>query len=304
MKLSVDLKNLRTVEFGIGIDFEDDSDFTLISVDKSVQKVLVEMVSSTVETLAGFQEGAVEYDPSEKYAAQEYVVLSLKSDYAKNLSLLHFAKNMKTNAASLNDAAHIYCYFAKITDESGKHITAIRRATKFKGILKDRLIKLVTDSLKLIEDKVFKLDQDFDLIIDDKQIHVLRPAAFEFMCSLQETVMHESSKNIAEIEKDIKFIDFSNIKEYALKHARAARYLASIRKSNESKNISKSKLINLCKTTGVKISEKNGKILVDEDNVMPFLEVLERRRYEVELVKGKPEHYKAPSRISLDKRKK
>ncbi len=230
--------------------------------------------------------------------------MSGKSDYAKNFFQLHSAKNMQTNAASLNDAAHIYCYFAKITDMSGKHITAIRRATKFKGIIKNRLIKLVTDSLKLVEDKVFKLDQDFDLIIDDDKIHILRPAAFEFMCGLQETIMLESSKNIAEIEKDIGFIDFSSIKEFASKHARAARYLASIKKFGESKDISKSKLIKLCKTTGVKLKEKNGKITVDEDNIIPFLEVLERRRYEVELVQHKPEHYKAPSRISLDKREK
>ncbi len=50
MKISVNLENVRTVEFGIGIDSEHDRDYTLIPVDKSVQKVLVEMVNSTIKS--------------------------------------------------------------------------------------------------------------------------------------------------------------------------------------------------------------------------------------------------------------
>ena len=40
--------------------------------------------------------------------------------------------------------------------------------------------------------------------------------------------------------------------------------------------------------------------MVDENHVMGFLEVLDRRRYEIELVANFPEQYRAASRSKLD----
>ena len=48
--------------------------------------------------------------------------------------------------------------------------------TQFKGVLKSRLIQLRTDALKVVEDMVFKLDADFDLLINQDNTHVWRRA--------------------------------------------------------------------------------------------------------------------------------
>ena len=105
--------------------------------------------------------------------------------------------------------------------------------------------------------------------------------------------------NIEEIKSQVDFIEFDSIQEYASTHPRAARYLASIRSLGEAKNISKNKLREACAQLGVEVGEEDGKITVDNKNIMGFLEILDRRRYEIELVDGEPEQFRAASRSKL-----
>ncbi len=147
---------------------------------------------------------------------------------------------------------------------------------------------------------MFKLDADFDLLIDSTNVHILRPSGFEFVGKLQEAVLAAAPENVKALQRDLKFVDFDRIEAYATTHPRAARYLASIRAQKETTNIDKTALKKLCKGTGVKILEASGKITVLDGHVMGFLEVLDRRRYQLELVGGSPERFKAASRRKLD----
>ena len=176
----------------------------------------------------------------------------------------------------------------------------MRRATQFKGVLKSRLIRLHTNALKLIEDRVFKLDHDFDLLIDSENIHILRPSGFEFVGQLQEAIMAAVSTNVILLEGDLTFVDFDVIEKYASKHPRAARYLASIRSKNEAVNIDSERLQKLCADNGVELTVTNGTLSLEKKQVMGFLEVLDRRRYEIELVADMHEHYRAANRTKID----
>jgi hypothetical protein len=159
---------------------------------------------------------------------------------------------------------------------------------------------MLDDTLKIIEDTVFRLDKDFDLLVDGSNIHILRPSGFEFAGKLQQAILDAVPENIAAVQKDIAYVEFAGIAEYAGSHPRAARYLASIRGQAETKHIDKSLLKKVCKQTGVDVSESNGKIAVAAGHEMAFLEVLDRRRYELELVKGQPERFKAASRRKIN----
>jgi len=106
--------------------------------------------------------------------------------------------------------------------------------------------------------------------------------------------------NIAAIRRNLGFVDFSTVEEYASKHPRAARYLASIRSQADLRHVDKGALRRLCKETGVSVTNSKGKIAVDGSSVMGFLEVLDRRRYRVELVKGSGERFKAGSRRKIE----
>jgi hypothetical protein len=224
--------------------------------------------------------------------------MPLREELATPLRDLHDATNLTIDSSALADSADVFCYFARFYDTKGRRLTAVRRATQFKGVLKNRLLRLTTDALKLIEDKVFKLDMDFDLLIDSANVHILRPSGFELLGNLETAVLDAVPKNIRAVQKNVAFVDFASIQSYAISHPRAARYLASICQQ-ETKNIDKRALKELCKRTGVEIKESDGKIKVEDGQVLPFLEVLDRRRYEIELVKNSPEQYRAGSREKL-----
>jgi Domain of unknown function (DUF4868) len=302
MKLQFDLQNVKLVEFGVGRDDDDGRSYMYVPVDVGAQNALAEMAAYTWVAMEGQTDAPLRYEPSEKHAGVEYVYLPLTDDLSAPLKALHEAVNLDSDGGALSDPASVFCYFARFKDGKGRYLTALRRATQFKGVLKNRLIRLTNDALKIIEDKVFKLDNDFDLLIDNANIHIIRPSGFEFVGQLQSAVLAAVPQNAKQIQKDIGFVEFDGIAAYAAKHPRAARYLASIRGQKESKNIDKRNLRKLCKATGVDINEVDGKLVVDEHHVMGFLEVLDRRRYEVELVKDAPEHYRAASRQALRKK--
>ena len=138
------------------------------------------------------------------------------------------------------------------------------------------------------------------MLIDSANVLILRPSGFEFAGRLQEAIREAVTANIQAIQEDIPFIDFSNIEHYASGHTRAARHLASIRSQLETRNISQALLKKACKTHGVDLHLKNGKIRISPGSEMSFLDVLDRRRYELELVEGSPERYKASSRQRVE----
>jgi len=300
MKLNVDLQNVSVTEFGVGLDEGDSQTFVSIPVDAGVQAALREMVGSTWDVMQRNEGDPAKYEPSEKHGGTEYLYLPLKDDLAKSMRDLHDAANLPLNAGALAEPAAVFCYFARMTDNKRRRLTALRRATQFKGVLKSRLLRFVTDSLKIVEDRVFKLDTDFDLLVDSANVHILRPSAFEFAGNLQDAVLAAVPQNIRAVQKDLPFVDFAGIEEYASKHPRAARYLASIRSQKETKNIDRTALRALCNTNGVEVQVKNGKVTVADGHEMDFLEVLDRRRYQLELVKGSPERFRAGSRQRIE----
>ncbi len=301
MKLKFDLNAVALTEFGVGRDNGDGRVYVYVPADASVQKALGEMAVETWNAMEANSDDPEQYDPSEKHSGIEHIYLPLADDLSAGMKELHEAVNLTPDTAVLSDPASVYCYFARFVDKKGNRLTAVRRATQFKGVLSNHLIRWANDALKIIEDNVFKLDNDFDLLVDGSNIHILRPSGFEFVGQMQSAILEAVPQNIHVIQKDISFVDFDVIGTYAAKHPRAARYLASICGQKEYRNIDKRNLKKLCGSTGVEFNEHQGKLVFDEQHVMGFLEVLDRRRYEIELVKDAPERYRAASRQRLKK---
>lgn len=295
MNLSFDLENISITEFGVGRDSGDGETFALVPVDADVQAALLDMVNATGDALDELGDPS-EYEPSEKYEAHEYILLPLQNELASHFQLLHTADNLALSAEALAEPSEIFCYFVRMSDSSGRRLTAIRRSSQFKGVLKSRLIRLVTDAMKLVTESVFKLDRDFDLLVDQDTVHVLRPKALETIGKLQAAVLAAVPENVSAMQEQIPYVDFDSIRDYAIGHSRAARNLAALRGSGRAINIDKEALMDMCAKTGVQLLVSDGMIAVDSSNVLGFLEVLDRRRYEVELVLDSPEPFRASSR--------
>ena len=270
----------------------------LVPIDDKVQAALKEMVSETRAQLSAMD--TTPYQPSEKYGSTEHLYLQLDDELASQIRLIHEATNLPVDGKVLSKPSDVFCYFTRIVDDQGNRTTGIRRAGTFKGILKSRLLQFTTDALKIVEDKVFKLDTDFDLLVEAVGVSILRPSGFEFVGHLKEAILNAAPANIKVIQKELPFVDFGGIEVYATSHPRAARYLASIRVQKEATNIDKASLKDLCERTGVRIREEKGKLIVADGSVMDFLGVLDRRMYQLELVKGSPESFRATSRSRME----
>lgn len=298
MNLAFDLNKVTLVEFGVGRDDGNGQAFVAVPVDAKVQTALREMTQATWQAMQQDEDGPTKYEPADKHGSVEWLYLPLTDDMAVGVRDLHQAANLPMDAAALTSPADVFCYFVRLTDNKQRKLTALRRATQFKGIVKNkgRLIRLLDDTLQIVEDTLFKLDSDFDLLIDAKNVHILRPSGFEFAGKLQQAILDAVPSNVEAIKAELTFIAFDGIEQYAAKRPRAARYLASIRGQEELKDIDKAALKKLCKNTGVDVSESKGKVIIADGHEMAFLQVLDRRRYQLELVKDKPEKFVAANR--------
>jgi hypothetical protein len=299
VKIRFDAANVVHVEFGVGLEEEQETTFYFVPVGADVQRAIKEMAAATIEGMYEHGPEPARYDPADKHGAVEYLTLSLSDDVAEPLRNLHESANVDVDVNALDDPAMLFCYFAKLKDSKGRDLTAVRRATQFKGTVGKRLIRLFTDALRMIEGDVFRLDADFDLLIDARTVHILRPSGFEALASARDAILAAATSNASAIGGEMPFLDFANISDYAGTHPRAARLLASIHSSGNSRDISLSALKALCRSNGVKYKAIRGKIVVEDGHELAFLEVLDRRRYELELVEGKPERYRAESRKAV-----
>ena len=299
MTLEFNLNAVSTTEFGVGRDGDEGPVFGVVPVDADVQSALLSMARATMDRMARAEDGPAEYEPAEKHGSTEYLVVPAGGVLDTAIRELHDSENLPVDDARLSDPETVSCYFARFMDDQDRRLTAIRRATQFKGVLKSKLLRLDDDTLKIVEDNVFKLDIDFDLLLDSARTHIWRPSAFEFLGRLKQQILDAVPDSVGAIAPDLPFVDLSGIEDYATSRPRAARYLASIR-SQELQGMDQHALKALCDSTGVDIQEVNGRITVNSGHEMGFLEVLDRRRYLLALVPGQPERFRAPSRVRID----
>ena len=298
--MDFDLANVTVTEFGVGLDDTDGQHFLTVPVAAEVQTALGEMAQETWRALQDRQGDPARYEPSEKYGSTEHLYLPLDDVLATPVRDIHEATNLRIDARALAEPAAVFCYFGRLTDNRGRRLTALRRSTQFKGIVKrrNRLVRVVDDTLTIIPDTVFKLDNDFDLLVDGTRVHILRPGGFEFAARLQQAVLDAVPGNIERIRAGLPFVEFANVGAYARAHPRAARYVASIRQQRT--EIDRALLVTACEQTGVDVIESNGTVSVATGHEMRFLEVLDRRLYAVDFVTGNPERYRASSRRQID----
>ena len=272
-----------------------------VPADENVQRILVQMAADTWASMtASVEKGiAKPYEPSEKYAGTEYAFVAVGEPWDKAVRELHDANNLVLDSDALKEPERIFCYFARFTDREGRRLTGVRRAMQFKGILKSRLIRLSTDALKVVEDTVFKLDADFDLLIDHDNTHVWRPSGFESLADLTQEVLKTVPASVSRIAAELPFLDLAGVESYSASRPRAARYLASIVAKQQLAGITTDALMDLCERTGVTVQKVNGQVEVAEGSEMGLLEVLDRRRYELALVPTAPERFRASSREKI-----
>ena len=77
--------------------------------------------------------------------------------------------------AVFDNPKKITYYFGVFRDNRGRKLLGVRQATQFKGAFKGHFVSVIDDTLRMVPDREFKLDNEFDFLITAQHIYILRP---------------------------------------------------------------------------------------------------------------------------------
>lgn len=266
------------------------------NVQTEIRSILVDTFAklglpASAATLASFQ-------PAEKYASEDPVKLPLMTDYLHGLRDIVGLRNQPSDANALSDVRELVYYYAVFVDKRHRKLHAFRRASQFKGILRSKLAFIDGGVLTMLTKPVFRLDNDFDFLVDDQTVYILRPSGFEFAADIHTKVMGAAIANGASIQVVVPFLDLKSIARYASTHSRSARLLAAIKSRDDLHLLSRNLLVSACRSYGISVQNPPAGLLKpDSGHEYDFLCILDRRAYTAKLIPRQPERYEAASRI-------
>lgn len=158
-------------------------------------------------------------------------------------------------------------------------------------------MQLFDKTLTLIENDVFRLESDFDVVLSKKYVFILRLRPFEIVAGLQEEIAAAAQQRVAQIETKITFLDLSGVAGRISQHPRSARVATSISKRTDLEKIRIDILREVGLSQNIKFLDAGGgKIRPRVSDEHKLLEILDDRRY-VSRLTGQDVPYIARSRI-------
>jgi len=292
------IEDFRNIEFGICTIISGQQATVRIPIDNSVRNIVYEMYEEFYNTYLGIEGDAEQYQPSEKYAPTEKLTITLDNEHLTSLRELYNQNNIPiANIALGKIASSITYYFAIFRNKNGEKQIAIKRPSQFKGLLRKKLIQFIDDTLQVLPDNVFKLDNDFDFIIHQNNIDILHPTGFSFIANIEEEILRSASDATRHLAARISFINFNYLADFIGHSKTAAKLIASIKSREDLERTSQDKLLQKCTRIGVTVREENGQLIPDEAHIVRFLEILDRRGYDFDILDDDtPEIYVAASR--------
>ena len=296
--MNFDFDEIETATFGVCTRNQGNIDFLDVPVEVGVVHNLREMVLRTWERLHEIANVPDPYEPADEATGQRHLAVPIDDEAVALFRDVNEADHFDPGGEVLvGQPRRVFSYFARFTDNNGDRLTAMRRSTEFKGVIRHRnlLMRVVNDTLRMAQDDIFKLDTDFDLLIATDEVRILRPGSFETLGQLQDLIRAAVPQNIQELQESLQFVDFGPIQEFAEGNVGAARLVASIRARGVEGVILQS-LQQTCIDNGVEVHLDGEQLTVGEDAMLGFLRTLDRRRFSTELIPGEREVYDASNR--------
>jgi hypothetical protein len=221
MRNEFNFNQIKSVEFCVNVRTNGDNHANyLVPIDKSVQDALKQVLQATLAAIEPQDGDWAPYELSEKYASNESLRADLAADAMALVRALHEEEGWDIKAGALNDPKNIAYYFGVFRDNQGRRLTAVRQATQFKGAFKGKFLSVVDDTLRMVTDRVFKLDDQFDFLITAQHVYILHPAGFERTAEIEEFAAVKARAMTLELGATVKFIDFTDLSNYVAKHRR------------------------------------------------------------------------------------
>jgi hypothetical protein len=288
-----------TVEFFVARYVDANPEFFCVPVDQDVQSLLEEMLARTLKALAGDGSSEIEeYEFAERYKSVASLRKSLDHDALARVKELLQIQCKQIDAAATQGFEAAAFYMVRFHAADGSSLVAVRRASYFKAILKqrNRLVRLVDDTLCAVEDRLFKLDSDFDFVIAPEDVYILRPGNFEVIAGVEDIVVEKIPEKVDQLKSRIPFLDFTPVAGPASQKKRLARLLSSVAARKDLESIVQDEFLALATQTQVSLEFKDGRYMPTADSIKGFLELLDRRRYHISLKGDGGEAFVASSR--------
>lgn len=299
--MNFDINNIHLVTLYGFFDDGQIETHVQVPVAQDVCTELTNMLGKTVSSLRLPQSAANLdlFDPSEKYGPIEALKLPLATAYVQDLQNIINLRNLPSDINALNNVANLEYYYSIFQDQAGRLLYAFRRASQFKGVTKSMLAVVTGGALSLLNKSVFRLDNDFDYIVDchSSFIYILKPSGFEFTTNVHRQMLLAAAANGQAIGAAIGYIDMTGLITYATTHSKSARLMAAIKSRNDLHQIDRALLVRACTENGISVTNPIiGNLTPNNGSEFDFLCILDRRAYTAMLVPNLPENYIAASR--------
>lgn len=299
MRNEFNFNHIQTVEFCVNVHTSRHEDANyLVPIDQSVQDALKQVLETTLTEIEP-EGGWSPYELSEKYAPKESLRADLAADAMASVRALHEEEGWPVMVGALSDPKKIAYYFAVFRDNRGRRLTAVRQATQFKGAFKGRFVSVINDTLRLIPDRLFKLDDQFDFLIAGQHVYILHPAGFERIAEIEKFAAAKARSMMLALGRKVTFIECAGLADYVAKHRRAARLVAALHSRTDLNTIKRAFFVKAAKETGIVLIENGRKLTPAKGSELGVLEMLDDRRYTTALKPGQKPAFVASSRRRL-----
>ena len=201
-----------------------------------------------------------------------------------------------TGANALSDPTQVVYYFGAFRDNQGRKLIGVKRAAQFKGTVKKRLVSLLDDTPRMVSNKTFRLEDDFDFLITCGHVFILRPDGFERVGEIEAMASAKAKTMASNLSNSIKFLDFAGLANFVATHKRGARLVVALSHRTDLGSISRAKFCKAAKESDVKLQTVGRKLAPIAGHEIGCLQLLDDRRYTTALVKGKTRAFVANSR--------
>jgi hypothetical protein len=293
------INDYRSIEFGIGIENGSQPDILYrLSINDSVKEALYDMKETFDNQFMSFPDAPTRFELTEKYASSEHLTYPLIQNELPDLSNLYTnSARIPLNDININDNLPLISYyFAIFTHNNGSKTIGVKRPTQFKGLLRKKIVKILNDSLIMVPDDLFKLDIDFDFFINETSIDILHPNGFLYISKIDQFTLQRAGEATNALALRINFINFAYIAPLVEQKITAARLISSIKSRPDLEDTNEQKLLAKCALHGVIINQQGNLIAPQDDHLITFLQILDRRLYDYDLLDNNTEQYLASSR--------
>jgi hypothetical protein len=291
-----DADNIVSVNFAVALFSNGNRYF--VPTDGSIKDALKDVFRNTVSAFAAIVGEWEAHDISEDYGDRRRTFAPRNTDYLADISSIFDAGDLADLANAHEHVQDINYYFGVFHDQQGRKAVGIKKGTQLKGTLaaRNKLMRLVDDTLHMIPDDVLKLDREFDAIVTDRNVFMLKVRAVEYIGNIVDRVAGAAASKVQAIHDAITFLDLSRIRASIGDHPKLARLAASIAARNDLARIRQDRIEEAAAHHDIVFKVVGGRLQCRRIDEAKLLEILDARRYQLDLAGDGPVPYRATGR--------